>query len=232
MKEIGYDSSKMPLGKLGKQTLNDGYKILKDIEAVLKRKTIDRNSLTDLSSKFYSLIPHDFGFQKMANFIKAENPNVKQEDIDARMENIFNMYELSTETTEAMNKEVMPKLTFKNKDTFEKEILGYKSYQKYVIPAATEEGPGTLELDIKDVVVVAEKDAVHYFKEVFSKEGVTVEVEEQSSDKENKENAVVDPQGEKTEENVTPAKAKKSAKKSTGTEPEVESSEPVVEGTI
>ncbi len=47
--------------------------------------------------------------QKMANFIKAENPNVKQEDIDKRMENIFNMYELSTETTEAMNKEVMPK---------------------------------------------------------------------------------------------------------------------------
>lgn len=127
----------------------------------------------------------------------------------------------------------MPKLTFKNTDTFEKEILGYKSYQKYVIPAATEEGPGTLELDIKDVVVVAEKDAVHYFKEVFSKEGVTVEVEEQSSDKENKENAVVDPQGENTEtENVTPAKVRKSTKKSTGTEPEVEPSEPIVEGTI
>ncbi len=47
--------------------------------------------------------------QKMANFIKAENPNVKQADIDARMENIFNMYELSTETTEAMNKEIIPK---------------------------------------------------------------------------------------------------------------------------
>ena len=47
--------------------------------------------------------------QKMANFIKKENPNVKQEDIDKRMENIFNMYELSTETTEAMNKEIMPK---------------------------------------------------------------------------------------------------------------------------
>ncbi len=47
--------------------------------------------------------------QKMANFIKNENPNVKQEDIDARMKNIFNMYELSTETTEAMNKEIIPK---------------------------------------------------------------------------------------------------------------------------
>lgn len=47
--------------------------------------------------------------QKMSNFIKAENPNVKQEDIDARMEDIFNMYELSTETTEYMNKEIQPK---------------------------------------------------------------------------------------------------------------------------
>ncbi len=47
--------------------------------------------------------------EKMANFIKQENPNVKQEDIDARMKNIFNMYELSTETTEAMNKEILPK---------------------------------------------------------------------------------------------------------------------------
>ena len=69
MKEIGYDSSKMPLGKLGKQTLNDGYLILKDIEAELKKKKVDRDKLTDLSSKFYSLIPHDFGFQKMVNFI-------------------------------------------------------------------------------------------------------------------------------------------------------------------
>ena len=54
--------------------------------------------------------------QKMANFIKKENPNVKQEDIDARMTNIFNMYELSTETTEEMNKEIMPKSP-KNKMT-------------------------------------------------------------------------------------------------------------------
>ena len=47
--------------------------------------------------------------QKMANFIKNENPNVKKEDIDARMNAIYNMYELSTETTEYMNKEIIPK---------------------------------------------------------------------------------------------------------------------------
>lgn len=121
----------------------------------------------------------------------------------------------------------MPKLTFKNTDTFEKEILGYKSYKKYVIPAATDEGPGTLELDIADVVVATEKEAMDYFKDVFSKEGVTVEVGEQSSEKETN----VDPQGETTE-NVTPARAKKSTKKPTGTEPEVEPSEPITGDTV
>ena len=38
MKEIGYDSSKMPLGKLAKESLNKGYLILKDIEKELKKK--------------------------------------------------------------------------------------------------------------------------------------------------------------------------------------------------
>lgn len=58
---------------------------------------------------FHDYEEQDMKKQKMSNFIKAENPNVKQEDIDARMENIFNMYELSTETTEYMNKEIQPK---------------------------------------------------------------------------------------------------------------------------
>jgi len=61
MKEIGYDSNKMPLGKLGKETLKEGYEILKDIEAVLDGKK--KGNLYDLSSKFYTKIPHDFGFK-------------------------------------------------------------------------------------------------------------------------------------------------------------------------
>jgi poly [ADP-ribose] polymerase len=61
MKEIGYDSNKMPLGKLGKETLKEGYEILKEIEAVLDGKK--KGNLYDLSSKFYTKIPHDFGFK-------------------------------------------------------------------------------------------------------------------------------------------------------------------------
>ena len=79
--------------------------------------------------------------QKMANFIKAENPKVKQEDIDARMENIFNMYELSTETTEAMNKEIIPK-------TPEKKMR--KLYQPLYEAAASYRTAQDKKLDIPE----------------------------------------------------------------------------------
>ena len=62
MAEIGYDSKKMPLGKLGKETLKQGYDILKQIEDAINNKS-SSTIINDLSSKFYSLIPHDFGFQ-------------------------------------------------------------------------------------------------------------------------------------------------------------------------
>ena len=69
LKEMGYDSSRMPLGKLAKETLNEGYKILKEIESELDKKNPNNNNLLNLSSKFFTMIPHDFGFQKMSKFI-------------------------------------------------------------------------------------------------------------------------------------------------------------------
>ena len=62
MSEIGYDAKKMPLGKLGKETILAGYNVLNKIEKVLKSSK-KVNDLLDLSSQFYSLIPHDFGFK-------------------------------------------------------------------------------------------------------------------------------------------------------------------------
>ena len=61
----------------------------------------------------------------------------------------------------------MSKLTFTNKDKFAKEVIGYKSYKKYVIPAATEDGPGTLEMDVKDLIIVTEKDIVNHYMEIY-----------------------------------------------------------------
>ncbi|OMJ74000.1 hypothetical protein SteCoe_23903 [Stentor coeruleus] len=74
--EIGYDSKKMPLGKLSTVTIKQGLEVLKTIENALSLKRT--HELESLSSRFYSLIPHDFGFQKMSNFIINSNEKVKQ----------------------------------------------------------------------------------------------------------------------------------------------------------
>ena len=76
--EIGYDSQKMPLGKLSPITLTTGLNILKEIESELKTKYPNKENLKKYSSEFYTQIPHNFGFQKMANFIIDTIEKVKE----------------------------------------------------------------------------------------------------------------------------------------------------------
>jgi poly [ADP-ribose] polymerase len=59
MAEMEYDVKKNPLGKLKKDQIMRGYKVLSEIEAEMNGK--NRISvLSDLSSNFYTLIPHSF----------------------------------------------------------------------------------------------------------------------------------------------------------------------------
>ncbi|CAG8831578.1 13268_t:CDS:1 [Gigaspora margarita] len=62
MVELNYDASKLPLGKLSKSTITRGYEILRSIEAVLINK--EDGDLVELSNDFYTVIPHNFGFNK------------------------------------------------------------------------------------------------------------------------------------------------------------------------
>ena len=97
--EIGYDSRKMPLGKLSIATIRQGMEVLKQIESALNSNK--KADLETLSSRFYSLIPHDFGFQKMANFIINNNEKLKQKvemlESLADMKIATNILEASTE---------------------------------------------------------------------------------------------------------------------------------------
>ena len=61
MKDIGYDTKKMPLGKLSKTQIAKGFEVLEEIETALKAKTKNKNKIDELSSKFYTVIPQDFG---------------------------------------------------------------------------------------------------------------------------------------------------------------------------
>ncbi|XP_060207936.1 poly [ADP-ribose] polymerase 2 isoform X2 [Lycium barbarum] len=67
MMEIGYNANKLPLGKLSKTTILKGYDVLNRISDVIGQS--NRTLLEDLSSKFYTVIPHDFGFKKMREFV-------------------------------------------------------------------------------------------------------------------------------------------------------------------
>ncbi|KAJ0052867.1 hypothetical protein Pint_00959 [Pistacia integerrima] len=67
MMEIGYNANKLPLGRLSKSTIAKGYDVLKRIADVIHQP--NRGELEQLSGEFYTVIPHDFGFKKMRDFI-------------------------------------------------------------------------------------------------------------------------------------------------------------------
>ena len=75
--KVGLNVKKLPLGKLSKKTILDGYSVLKKIEKALKKKS-NTKELGDLSSEFYTYIPHDFQFQKMSNFIINTEQKLKE----------------------------------------------------------------------------------------------------------------------------------------------------------
>uniref|UniRef100_A0A8I3X9L3 Poly [ADP-ribose] polymerase n=1 Tax=Callithrix jacchus TaxID=9483 RepID=A0A8I3X9L3_CALJA len=55
------DVKKMPLGKLSKQQISRGFEALEALEDALKGPRDGGQSLEELSSHFYTIIPHNFG---------------------------------------------------------------------------------------------------------------------------------------------------------------------------
>lgn len=50
----------MPLGKLSKMQIAKGFEVLEEIEAAINKKS-GKTLLEELSSKFFTTIPHNFG---------------------------------------------------------------------------------------------------------------------------------------------------------------------------
>lgn len=61
MQTMNIDVKKMPLGKLSKQQIAKGFEALEAIEAVLQKQRSSNLQLEELSSRFYTIIPHNFG---------------------------------------------------------------------------------------------------------------------------------------------------------------------------
>uniref|UniRef100_A0A8B8BUJ9 Poly [ADP-ribose] polymerase n=1 Tax=Crassostrea virginica TaxID=6565 RepID=A0A8B8BUJ9_CRAVI len=59
MKSFDIDVKKMPLGKLSKTQIARGFEVLEELEKAVDSK--NKKKMMELSSKFYTVIPHDFG---------------------------------------------------------------------------------------------------------------------------------------------------------------------------
>lgn len=59
MASFDIDVKKMPLGQLTKSQVQKGYQVLEDLESAIQ--TTKNKEINDLSSRFYTLIPHAFG---------------------------------------------------------------------------------------------------------------------------------------------------------------------------
>ena len=66
MESIGYDVKRLPLGQLDQETVLKGYEYLKKIAKIINGEK--KGDLSELSSLFYTYIPHNFGMKKMSNF--------------------------------------------------------------------------------------------------------------------------------------------------------------------
>lgn len=69
MEALSYDVKKMPLGKLSKRTLHEGYRILKDLSDLLANPGLASSrygttvpaAAEELSNRYFTTIPHVFG---------------------------------------------------------------------------------------------------------------------------------------------------------------------------
>ncbi|XP_035194131.1 protein mono-ADP-ribosyltransferase PARP3 [Oxyura jamaicensis] len=61
MKTMNIDVKKMPLGKLSKQQITRGFEALEELEEALREQPPGATRLEELSSRFYTIVPHNFG---------------------------------------------------------------------------------------------------------------------------------------------------------------------------
>uniref|UniRef100_A0A8B9EPK1 Poly [ADP-ribose] polymerase 1 n=1 Tax=Anser cygnoides TaxID=8845 RepID=A0A8B9EPK1_ANSCY len=61
MKTMNIDVKKMPLGKLSQQQITRGFEALEELEAALREQPPRAARLEELSSRFYTIVPHNLG---------------------------------------------------------------------------------------------------------------------------------------------------------------------------
>ncbi|KAM9859765.1 protein mono-ADP-ribosyltransferase PARP3 isoform 1-T2 [Aulostomus maculatus] len=78
MECMNLDIKKMPLGKLSKMQIAKGFEVLEEIEAAMNQRS-KKARLEELSSKFFTTIPHNFGRNRPPTIDNKEIVDQKKE---------------------------------------------------------------------------------------------------------------------------------------------------------
>ena len=79
MVEFEIDLTKMPLGKLSRKQVETAYKILTEVQDMIRNSSGSDSKYLDASNRFFTLIPHDFGMKSPP---RLDNPDLVKSKID------------------------------------------------------------------------------------------------------------------------------------------------------
>ncbi|XP_048346773.1 protein mono-ADP-ribosyltransferase PARP3 [Sphaerodactylus townsendi] len=79
MQTMNLDVKKMPLGKLSKQQIAKGFEALEALEAAMQKQPPSRKELEECSSRFYTIIPHNFGRSRPPSITTPEVIQAKKD---------------------------------------------------------------------------------------------------------------------------------------------------------
>ncbi|XP_076264902.1 poly-(ADP-ribose) polymerase [Rhynchophorus ferrugineus] len=150
--EFELDTEKMPLGKLSKKQIQSAFDILSELQSMVDKENVAEHKLIEATNRFYTLIPHNFGIEKI--------PVLKDKDIiKQKLDMLDNLLEMeiayslmkssgSEHTVDSYYKQLKTDIEVLDKKSEEFQII--KEYVKNT-HAETHD---TYDLDIEDVFLV------------------------------------------------------------------------------
>ncbi|KAK5582816.1 hypothetical protein RB653_004403 [Dictyostelium firmibasis] len=133
LQSMNVDTDKMPLGKIKKSQLIEGYKVLSEIQDILNSANPSRNLLLDCATRFYTLIPHNFGNQTAPLIDTVDLIKAKMQLVETLIDvDIAANLKKQTESLEG-NMIENQYLTLKTKFTpLDKDSVAYQTLVDYV----------------------------------------------------------------------------------------------------
>ncbi|XP_068088920.1 poly [ADP-ribose] polymerase 1 isoform X2 [Hyperolius riggenbachi] len=173
MVEFEIDLQKMPLGRLSKRQIQSAYSILNDVQQAVSEKAPEAR-LLDLSNRFYTLIPHDFGMKKPPLLDNEEYIQAKVQMLDNLLdiEVAYSLLKGGTEDSEKDPIDVQYERIKTDIKVIDKHSDDFKILQEYVKNTHAETH-NAYELEVVDIFKIereGEKQRYRPFKELHNRQ--------------------------------------------------------------